>query len=93
MAQAPLHRLAARGSRAGSRSERIGRTILPGVRVASGKFWSDSAEQRLCAFGGRVLIAAAVWRRGGKDMMTTPEDQDAADWAVEATRWRPTQWC
>src|SRR5712691_9642880 len=44
--------------------------ILHGVRVASGKFWSDIAEQRLCAFGGRVLIAATTVRtvlpvRGG----------------------------
>ena len=35
---------------------------LKGVRVASGKFWSDIAEQRLCAFGGRVLIAATTVR-------------------------------
>ena len=33
-----------------------------GVRVASGKFWSDIAEQRLCAFGGRVLIAVTTVR-------------------------------
>ena len=32
------------------------------VRVASGKFWSDIAEQRLCAFGGRVLVAAITVR-------------------------------
>jgi hypothetical protein len=32
------------------------------VRVASGKFWSDIAEQRLCAFGGRVLIAVTTVR-------------------------------
>src|ERR1022692_1874007 len=41
-----------------------------GVRVASRKFWSDIAEQRLCAFGGRVLVAAITVRtvlpvRGG----------------------------
>src|SRR5260370_13099869 len=33
-----------------------------GVRVASGKFSSDIAEQRLCAFGGRVLIAVTTVR-------------------------------
>ena len=41
-----------------------------GVRVASRKFWSNIAEQRLCAFGGRVLVAAITVRtvlpvRGG----------------------------
>jgi hypothetical protein len=35
---------------------------IPGGRVASGKFWSDIAEQRLCAFGGRVLIAVTTVR-------------------------------
>lgn len=40
------------------------------VRVAGGKFWSDIAGQRLCVFGGRVLIVAATVRpvlpmRGG----------------------------
>ena len=37
---------------------------LEGVRVASGKFWSDIAGQRLCAFGGRLLVAATTVRTG-----------------------------
>ena len=42
----------------------------PGVRVASGKFWSDITDHWLCAFGGRGLIAATTVRtvlpvRGG----------------------------
>jgi hypothetical protein len=32
------------------------------VRVASGKFWSDITDQRLCAFYGRGLIAATTVR-------------------------------
>src|SRR5260370_18956619 len=41
-----------------------------GGPVASGKFWSDITDQRLCAFGGRGLIAATTVRtvlpvRGG----------------------------
>jgi DNA invertase Pin-like site-specific DNA recombinase len=34
--------------------------LMEGVRVASGKFWSDIADQGLCAFGGRTLIAATT---------------------------------
>ena len=37
---------------------------LEGVRVASGKFWSDIAGQRLCAFGGRLLVGATTVRTG-----------------------------
>ena len=45
---------------------------LFGARVASGKFWSDITDQRLCAFGGRGLIAGTTVRtvlpvRGGGD--------------------------
>src|SRR5262245_44815461 len=35
-----------------------------GVQVASGKFWSDIAEPRLCAFGGRALVSATTVRTG-----------------------------
>ena len=37
---------------------------LEGVRVASGKFWSDIAGQRLCASGGRLLVVATTVRTG-----------------------------
>ena len=45
-----------------ARTRSRGRRARLRVRVASGKFWSDIAEQRLCAFGGRVLIAVTTVR-------------------------------
>jgi hypothetical protein len=47
---------------AGLQAQLLTQAREAGVRVASGKFWSDIAEQRLCAFGGRVLIAATTVR-------------------------------